>query len=57
MDQTFGALFYNSFMYAKCNDNPRVKLWDGLFNIANVMAHPQIIGGDFNMVCNQEENI
>nr|XP_009624556.1 uncharacterized protein LOC104115591 [Nicotiana tomentosiformis] len=46
-----------TFIYAKCSSLERLELWDNLYNIANDMELPWVVGGDFNVILSEEEKI
>ncbi|XP_060181254.1 uncharacterized protein LOC132610870 [Lycium barbarum] len=46
-----------SMIYAKCNEGDRLQLWDDMYGVASNMAFPWLIGGDFNIILNEEEKI
>lgn len=58
MKNHFTALsFYATIVYAKCDSNLRLNLWEELYSISTGMDRPWLIGGDFNVVLNGEEKI
>ncbi|XP_060211803.1 uncharacterized protein LOC132639368 [Lycium barbarum] len=46
-----------TMVYAKCDKEKRVNLWDCLCNLLATMSMPWLIGGDFNVILNEEEKI
>ncbi|XP_070047248.1 uncharacterized protein [Nicotiana tomentosiformis] len=46
-----------TFVYAKCSSLERLELWDNLYYIASDMELPWLVGGDFNVVLHEDENI
>ncbi|XP_060200462.1 uncharacterized protein LOC132628715 [Lycium barbarum] len=44
-------------VYAKCSEVERLQLWDSLYFLASNMTCPWLIGGDFNVILNEEEKI
>ncbi|XP_060170505.1 uncharacterized protein LOC132601442 [Lycium barbarum] len=46
-----------TMVYAKCDEVETVNLWDCLCNISATMSMPWLIGGDFNVILNEEEKI
>ncbi|XP_059315805.1 uncharacterized protein LOC132066520 [Lycium ferocissimum] len=46
-----------SNIFAKCSEVERLQLWDNIYSLANGMSLPWMIGGDFNVVLNEEEKI
>ncbi|XP_070022653.1 uncharacterized protein [Nicotiana sylvestris] len=47
--------FMVTFVYAKCDSIERIELWDSLYNLASDMTLPWLVGGDFNVIWNEEE--
>lgn len=41
-----------TLVYAKCDHNDRIELWDSLYYLASDMTIPWMIGGDFNVIWN-----
>ncbi|WMV24639.1 hypothetical protein MTR67_018024 [Solanum verrucosum] len=46
-----------SVVYARCNTMERLELWDELEGIVNRELFPWVIGGDFNVILNEEEKL
>ncbi|XP_070034553.1 uncharacterized protein [Nicotiana tomentosiformis] len=46
-----------TFIFTKCSSLERLELWDNLYNIANDMELPWVVGGDFNVISSEEEKI
>ncbi|XP_055800398.1 uncharacterized protein LOC129869822 [Solanum dulcamara] len=46
-----------SLVYAKCTQGERLLLWDSISDLANIISIPWMIGGDFNVICNEEEKL
>ncbi|XP_060170592.1 uncharacterized protein LOC132601529 [Lycium barbarum] len=46
-----------TMVYAKCSEVERMQLWDSLYFLASNMTSPWLIGGDFNVILNEEEKI
>lgn len=44
-------------VYARCNALGRLELWEELESIAERVQCPWIIGGDFNVILNEEEKL
>ncbi|XP_059302067.1 uncharacterized protein LOC132053997 [Lycium ferocissimum] len=44
-----------TLVYAKCDRIERIELWDSLYNLASDMTSPWLIGGDFNVITDEEE--
>ncbi|XP_060211851.1 uncharacterized protein LOC132639423 [Lycium barbarum] len=40
---------------AKCDRMERVELWDSLHYLASNMTLPWLVGGDFNVICDEDE--
>ncbi|XP_009796308.1 uncharacterized protein [Nicotiana sylvestris] len=47
--------FMVTFVYAKCDSIERIELWDSLYNLASDMSLPWLVGGDFNVIWDEEE--
>ena len=46
-----------SSVYARCNATERLELWDDLESLVDREQCPWIIGGDFNVILNEEEKL
>lgn len=44
-----------TLVYAKCDANERLFLWDSIYLLANTITLPWLVGGDFSIVWNEEE--
>ncbi|XP_060183224.1 uncharacterized protein LOC132613196 [Lycium barbarum] len=55
--QDFNKEMVVTMVYAKCSDVERMQLWDSLYLLANNMTAPWLVGGDFNVILNEEEKI
>ncbi|XP_075084879.1 uncharacterized protein LOC142168117 [Nicotiana tabacum] len=44
-----------TLVYAKCDAIERIELWDSMYAIARDMSVPWLIGGDFNVIWDEEE--
>lgn len=44
-----------SLVYSKCTHSERARLWDSIFDLTKRMVDPWLKGGDFNIICNEEE--
>ncbi|XP_060190706.1 uncharacterized protein LOC132619967 [Lycium barbarum] len=55
--QQFDKHMVTSLVYAKCDAMQRLALWDSLYCLADGMTDPWLIGGDFNVILNEEEKI
>lgn len=47
---------YVTVIYAKCSAKERKDLWESLENISSDVSGPWCIGGDFNVIMDQEES-
>ncbi|XP_009767124.1 uncharacterized protein LOC142180878 [Nicotiana tabacum] len=47
--------FILTLVYAKCDYIERIELWDTLYALASDMTTPWIVGGDFNVIWDEEE--
>ncbi|XP_060183615.1 uncharacterized protein LOC132613564 [Lycium barbarum] len=46
-----------TMVYAKCDNGERLNLWDSLYCQAANLTLPWLIGGEFNVILNEEEKI
>ncbi|XP_019253806.1 PREDICTED: uncharacterized protein LOC109232489 [Nicotiana attenuata] len=44
-----------TLVYAKCDAIERIELWDSLYAMARDMEVPWLVGGDFNVIWDEEE--
>ncbi|XP_019242252.1 PREDICTED: uncharacterized protein LOC109222340, partial [Nicotiana attenuata] len=44
-----------TLIYAKCDHIERIELWDSLYAMASDMSVPWLVGGDFNVIWDEEE--
>ncbi|XP_019251034.1 PREDICTED: uncharacterized protein LOC109229947 [Nicotiana attenuata] len=44
-----------TMVYAKCNAIERIELWDTLYSLASDMSLSWLVGGDFNVIWDEEE--
>ncbi|XP_019242530.1 PREDICTED: uncharacterized protein LOC109222657, partial [Nicotiana attenuata] len=44
-----------TLVYAKCDHIERIELWDSLYAMAVDMSVPWLVGGDFNVIWDEEE--
>ncbi|XP_075109001.1 uncharacterized protein LOC142180813 [Nicotiana tabacum] len=44
-----------TLVYAKCDRTERIELWDTLYAMASDMTIPWLVGGDFNVIWDEEE--
>ncbi|XP_070010386.1 uncharacterized protein [Nicotiana sylvestris] len=47
--------FVLTLIYAKCDVIERIELWDSLYIMARDMDAPWLVGGDFNVIWDEEE--
>ncbi|XP_075092414.1 uncharacterized protein LOC142172648 [Nicotiana tabacum] len=47
--------FVLTLIYAKCDAIERIELWDSLYAMARDMDAPWLVGGDFNVIWDEEE--
>uniref|UniRef100_A0A1U7WFH7 Uncharacterized protein LOC104228034 n=1 Tax=Nicotiana sylvestris TaxID=4096 RepID=A0A1U7WFH7_NICSY len=47
--------FVLTLIYAKCDAIERIELWDSLYEMARDMDAPWLVGGDFNVIWDEEE--
>ncbi|XP_060211843.1 uncharacterized protein LOC132639414 [Lycium barbarum] len=55
--QDFNKDMVVTMVYAKCSELERMQLWDSLYLLASNMTSPWLVGGDFNVILNEEEKI
>ncbi|KAG5575996.1 hypothetical protein H5410_056130 [Solanum commersonii] len=55
--QTLGISFLVTIVYAKCDKNLMMDLWDDILSLSNGISRPWILEGDFNVVSNGAENL
>ncbi|XP_060196130.1 uncharacterized protein LOC132625487 [Lycium barbarum] len=46
-----------TLVYAKCSASERIELWEDIYYLSNTLSSSWLIGGDFNVVLNDEEKI
>ncbi|XP_060194987.1 uncharacterized protein LOC132624185 [Lycium barbarum] len=46
-----------TLVYAKCNESERLHLWDDIYQVADSINLPRLVGGDFNVVLHEDEKI
>ncbi|XP_060211977.1 uncharacterized protein LOC132639556 [Lycium barbarum] len=44
-----------TLLYTKCDRMERIELWESLYYLASDMTLPWLVGGDFNVICDEEE--
>ncbi|XP_075099236.1 uncharacterized protein LOC142176074 [Nicotiana tabacum] len=47
--------FILTLVYASCDATERIELWDSLYAFARDMDRPWLVGGDFNVIWDEEE--
>lgn len=47
--------FILTLVYAKCDPIERIELWDTLYALASDMSSPWLVGGDFNVIWDEEK--
>lgn len=55
-NQNAGIEVIISLVYANCTQGERLHIWESMANITNTGHHPWMVGGDFNVICNEEKN-
>ncbi|XP_059315791.1 uncharacterized protein LOC132066504 [Lycium ferocissimum] len=55
--QEDNKILMTTMIYAKCEALERINLWDNLYNLADQMEVPWLVGGDFNVIMNEDEKI
>lgn len=55
--QASGDSFICTLVYAKCSALERLNLWDDIYSLSHNMRLPWLVGWDFNVILNDEENI
>ncbi|XP_060202481.1 uncharacterized protein LOC132630915 [Lycium barbarum] len=55
--QDFNKDMVVTMVYAKCSKVERLQLWDSLYLLTTNMTSPWLVGGDFNVIMNEEEKI
>ncbi|KAH0677638.1 hypothetical protein KY285_025439 [Solanum tuberosum] len=55
--QETGQSFITTFVYEKCDEQERRGLWEDIHNLNINMNLPWLVGGDFNVIFNDEEKI
>lgn len=56
-NQETDILVVVTLVYAKCNQQERLCLWESLIDMAQTIQHPWLIGGDFNVIVSEEEKL
>ncbi|XP_060211916.1 uncharacterized protein LOC132639487 [Lycium barbarum] len=52
-----GKIWYFVAVYAKCSASERIELWEDFYHLSNTLSCSWLVGGDFNVVLNDEEKI
>ncbi|XP_060202553.1 uncharacterized protein LOC132630976 [Lycium barbarum] len=55
--QEDNKILMTTMIYAKCEALERINLWDNLYNLADQMKVPWLVGRDFNVNMNKDEKI
>nr|XP_009620919.1 uncharacterized protein LOC104112639 [Nicotiana tomentosiformis] len=55
--QGIGKHIIMTVVYVKCSSLERLELWNNLYCLASDMELPWLVGGDFNVILNEEEKI
>ncbi|XP_049372647.1 uncharacterized protein LOC125837601 [Solanum verrucosum] len=55
--QDLGDSIIYTFVYAKCSALERLSLWDDIYLLSHNMRLPWLVGGDFNVILNDEKKI
>ncbi|XP_060182234.1 uncharacterized protein LOC132611891 [Lycium barbarum] len=55
--QQMNKIMFVTMVYAKCDAMERLALWNSLYVLVDKMVAPWLIGGDFNVILNEEEKI
>ncbi|XP_060182252.1 uncharacterized protein LOC132611912 [Lycium barbarum] len=55
--QDLNQYLITTLVYAKCSDSDRTELWEDIYHLSNTLSCSWLIGGDFNVVLNDEEKI
>ncbi|XP_060177887.1 uncharacterized protein LOC132607827 [Lycium barbarum] len=55
--QEDNKILMTTMIYAKCESLERISLWHNLYNLADQMEVPWLVGGDFNVIMHEDEKI
>ncbi|XP_060181187.1 uncharacterized protein LOC132610801 [Lycium barbarum] len=55
--QNSGKVIITTLVYVKCDAAKRLLHWDNIYSFSSNMTFPWLIGGDFNVIMNEEEKI
>lgn len=56
-NRTLGLSFLTTIVYAKCERNQRLEIWEDIYSIASDIIRPWMVGGDLSVVLNSAEKI
>lgn len=56
-NQNIGIAVVVTLIYTKCTQNEKLILWETLRDMAGSIQEPWLVGGDFNFISNDEENM
>ncbi|KAH0721975.1 hypothetical protein KY289_005019 [Solanum tuberosum] len=56
-NQSAGMDVMVSLVYAKCTQIDRLILWEFMSDLASTINLPWMVGGDFNVICNEKEKL
>lgn len=52
-----GSQVMSTMVYAKCSVIERLRMWDDLYSLSLNISIPWMVGGDFNVILSDEENV
>ncbi|XP_060170653.1 uncharacterized protein LOC132601588 [Lycium barbarum] len=52
-----GKILITTLVYAKCDAVDRLELWHNIYSLSSSMNSPWLVGGNFNVILHEEENI
>ncbi|XP_060210670.1 uncharacterized protein LOC132637628 [Lycium barbarum] len=55
--QDLNQYLITTLVYAKCSASERIELWEDIYHLSNTLSCSWLVGGDFNVVLNDEEKI
>ncbi|XP_059292741.1 uncharacterized protein LOC132046197 [Lycium ferocissimum] len=55
--QDLNQQLITTLVYAKCSASERLELWEDIYHLSNTLCCSWLIGGNFNVVLNDEEKI
>ncbi|KAG5584614.1 hypothetical protein H5410_045048 [Solanum commersonii] len=56
-NQWMGSEVMISLVYVKCIQRERLQLWESMYDLANTTNLSWVIGGDFNVISNEEKKL